>query len=282
MAIYRLAERGRRKSFGNKDISDELRKMPGLSPGEAESIIISAGFRRNDLENDGMLKRTTRLGKGTWALTPQGRERVSSTLSGQAPLAPLGDGFAKVVFDMLPDGEKRAVKHQATKILHEAGIDESAIWVLEQTKLTGAELERLLDRQGRNAITDREPAPRDNLEVEAQAIKFIIEKDERQWHRARKANQKGYDLEERNAEGNVVSWCEVKAINGPFALSQGVALSDAQFEMAFAQRDAYWLYIVENVGDPESTRVFAIRNPASQVKRLVFRDSWSFAATKVF
>ena len=88
-------------------------------------------------------------------------------------------------------------------------------------------------------------------------------------------------MEERDKDGNVVTWCEVKAITGSFEHSQGVALSDAQFQMAMDKRNAYWLYIVENVGDAERTRVLAIRNPASLVKRFVFRYSWRFTATKV-
>ena len=261
MAIHGLAERGRRKSFGNKDINEELRMMPELSDRDAETIISSGGFRRKDLENEKLLKRTVRQGKNAWALTAKGKIRVCNILRGKA---------------------KNAEKQRAVDALARAGIDPEAIWVLEQTQLTGAELEQLLAQQGKHAIADQEPAPHDNLEVEAQAIEFIIEKDNRQWHRARRKNQKGYDLEERDAKGNVVAWCEVKAINGPFALSQGVALSDAQFKMAFEKHEAYWLYIVENVGDPDNTRVFAIRNPASQVKRFVFRCSWRFAATRVF
>ncbi len=283
IAIHRLSGRGRKNYFGNKEISNELRNMPGLSSDNAEAIIRNAGYRRHSLvEDDKQLKRTTKQGKGAWGLTPKGEERISDILQGKTQ-STFGNGFAKVVFDMLPDDEKKAAKNRAIETLEEVGIDSQAIWVLEQKKLTGAELARLLARQGNTATTtfDPEQAPRDNLKVEEQAIDFIIDHDERKWRRAKKLNQKGYDLEERDGEGNVVTWCEVKAISGPFELSQGVALSDAQFQMAMNKRDAYWLYIVENVGDAEKTRVLAIRNPASLVKRFVFRDSWRFAATVV-
>ena len=260
IAIHRLTERGRRKSFGKRDSDDEIRSMTELSELDIRQVIDSGGWRRNDLENDRLLRKiTTSRGTNAWRLTPEGKDAIRRIL----------DRFGK-----------RQDKEEAIETLSKFGIDSRAIWVLEQKKLSGAELERLLSRQGGTVTSDADWVPPDNLEVERKAIEFIV-KREGKWQRARSPVQKGYDLEERDNSGNIVRWCEVKALTGSFENSQGIALSDSQFQMAVDKGEAYWLYIVENVGDANETRVLAIRNPASQVKRFVFRHSWRFAVTKV-
>lgn len=45
--------------------------------------------------------------------------------------------------------------------------------------------------------------------------------------------------------------------------------------MATKCGDAYWLYVVENVQDPENIRVVRIQDPAGKTRYFTFDSGWN-------
>ena len=111
------------------------------------------------------------------------------------------------------------------------------------------------------------------LRVEAKAIEIILQV-EPAWHRTPPGNR-GFDLFQ-TADGaptsEQVRWCEVKALSGSFD-ERGVGLSRAQFEFARRHGDAYWLYVVEQVGEDDA-RILRIQDPAGKARTFTFDRGW--------
>lgn len=270
MAIHRLIERGGKKSFGNKDISDELAKIPLLSDDAAKAIIRSAGFRRAELEQEDLLHRTVKPGRvrgNSWALTPAGRKKVSAILREMPELNVAGD------------------KQSAENLAATFGVDAQAIRLLKNYKVSAAELGRLLQRWQENqnrllvALLSEEDAQNEktNLAVEQKAIKFILEK-EPEWHRTPRGNP-GFDLyqtDNNRKTGKQIRWCEVKSFSGTFGSAE---VTPREFEAAQGHKANYWLYIVENV-ESGSPNLFKIQDPASKAFRFRIDASWKRFATE--
>lgn len=87
----------------------------------------------------------------------------------------------------------------------------------------------------------------------------------------------GHDIESIDSETGESRLIEVKGINGEWNRT-GVGLSRLQFNNAQKYGDAYWLYVVEFVSDPENIRVHPIQSPASQVTSFMFDGNWREAA----
>lgn len=269
IAIHNLAECGQEESFGSKDINNELRKMRGLSDEDAQAIIHSAGFRRNDLKNDKLLKRARKPGRAPgylWSLTCDGHKRVSAILK-EKPQQNIA-------------GEKQNVETLAKTV----GVDARAIQLLKNSKVPTAELDKLLQRWLDNqnklpvALLSEEEAQnaKSNLAVERKAIKFIREK-EPGWHRT-PPNNPGFDLyqtDNNRKTGTPMRWCEVKSFSGAFVSAE---VTPTEFEAAQEHKSNYWLYIVENVASG-SPNLFRIQDPASKTFRFRIDDSRKRFAT---
>ena len=270
IAIHGLAERGRKKSFANKDIGDELAGIPSLSDDDARTIIRSAGFRRTELEEEGLLRRTVKPGQvrgNSWALTPTGRKRVSAILKEKPELNVSGD------------------KQSAETLAETFGVDAQAIRLLKNYKVSAAELGRLLQRWQENqdrllvALLSEEDARNEktNSAVERKAIKFILEK-EPEWRRTPR-NNPGFDLYQTDNNRNTgkrTLWCEVKSFSGAFGSAE---VTPREFEAAQEHKANYWLYIVENV-ESGSPNPFRIQDPASKAFRFRIDASWKRFATE--
>ncbi len=276
VAIRRLAKKSRKKSFGNKDISNELARIPSLSDDEAKAIIHSAGFRRTELKEEGLLKRTAKPGRARgnlWSLTSSGRERASEIIK------------EKPEWNVA--GEKQNVETLAKTV----GVDAQAIQLLKNSKVPTAELDKLLQQWLDNQ--NKLPAPllseeevqnaKSNLAVERKAIKFIQAKEPNpRWHIADElgpGKQPGFDLYQtaNNLKtGKMTLWCEVKSFSGAF---RSALLTPTEFETARKYRTKYWLYIVENVASG-SPNLFRIQDPASKVSGLHIDASWKRFATE--
>lgn len=269
-AIHRLAGRGREKSFGNKDISDELTKIPSLSDDEARAIIRSAGFRRTDLEEDRLLRRTVKPGRvrgNSWGLTSAGRKRVFAFLKENPELDVYGD------------------KRSAETLAAAFGVDAQAIRLLKNYKVSAADLGRLLqsweENQNRlivDLLSEKDAQnEKTNLAVERKAIKFIRAK-EPGWHRTPPSNP-GFDLyqtDNNRKTGTPTLWCEVKSFSGAFNSAE---LTPTEFRAAQERKTDYWLYIVENV-ESDAPNLFKIQDPASKPFRFRIDASWKRFATE--
>lgn len=87
----------------------------------------------------------------------------------------------------------------------------------------------------------------------------------------------GYDIESKNADGELVRLIEVKSTTGEWNLS-GVALTETQYDAARKNGDFYWLYVVEYV-ESAAPRIYQIQNPANKIDEYFFDDGWKALAS---
>lgn len=115
----------------------------------------------------------------------------------------------------------------------------------------------------------------ERMSLEEQAITLILSEEPKLQRTP--PNNPGFDLSEPNADGNTVKWIEVKAMKGTLD-DHPVGMTNTQFKFAQKHQDAYWLYVVENAGDAEQSRVLRIRNPAGKAQTFTFDRGWASAA----
>ena len=113
------------------------------------------------------------------------------------------------------------------------------------------------------------------MELEEKAIQLILSRDP-QLQRTSMHNR-GFDLFEPDGSGHPVRWVEVKAMTDDLA-GRPVCMSRAQFDCAWIQGEAYWLYIVERAGDGGLARVLRIQDPAGKAKHFSFDQGWRHIA----
>ena len=110
------------------------------------------------------------------------------------------------------------------------------------------------------------------MSLEAQAIDHIVS-IEPALQRTR-SNNPGFDLIKPGQDGEPVRLVEVKAMKGVFD-DRPVTMTSTQFEFAQKHQDAYWLYVVENAGNPEQRRIIRINNPAGKAQTFTFDHGWA-------
>lgn len=113
------------------------------------------------------------------------------------------------------------------------------------------------------------------MSLEAKAIELIL-RIEPELERTR-ANNPGFDLYEAGDHGRPVRWVEVKAMTGSLD-DRPICMSRIQFDSAWVNGEAYWLYVVEYAGDPARARILRINDPAGQAKNFTFDHGWSLVA----
>jgi hypothetical protein len=86
----------------------------------------------------------------------------------------------------------------------------------------------------------------------------------------------GYDIESRDAFGNVVRYIEVKSFSGQWSNTYAV-LSRPQFDKATGLGDAFWLYVVE-CAETDDFSIHRIPNPALKANHFMFDDGWRSTA----
>ena len=105
--------------------------------------------------------------------------------------------------------------------------------------------------------------------VEEAAITRILNL-EHDWQRT-PTNNEEFDLF-KVAEGQPVSWCEVKAMKYDLQV-RPVVISRAQFDCARKYGDAYWLYVVERA-DTDDASIVRIQDPAGRARAFTFDKGW--------
>ena len=111
----------------------------------------------------------------------------------------------------------------------------------------------------------------ERIKLEDKAIELILA-EEPTLQRTPK-NNPGFDLREIGDGGEIVRFVEVKALSGTLQ-NRSATLTKKQFECAQQERDSYWLYIVENAGDPQSANIVKINDPAGWAKTFTFDHGW--------
>lgn len=109
------------------------------------------------------------------------------------------------------------------------------------------------------------------MNLEEAAITFILSKEPSLQRTP--ANNPGFDLYEADPDGQEVRWVEVKAMSGTFD-NRPATLTKTQFEFAQKRQNDFWLYVVENAGDPAQSRIVKIQNPAGKAQTFTFDRGW--------
>jgi len=82
----------------------------------------------------------------------------------------------------------------------------------------------------------------------------------------------GFDIESRDASGNIVRYIEVKSFSGKWRDTYAV-LSRPQFNKASGFGDAFWLYVVERAQSSDF-EIYRIQSPALRANHFMFDDGW--------
>ena len=120
---------------------------------------------------------------------------------------------------------------------------------------------------------DEEPNSRTlaaRMQLEAKAIELILQ-DEPNW-KTTMPGQPGFDLYQTNQNGDIIKYCEVKALSNTLD-NHFVRMTRQQFETAWRRGSSYWLYIVESINS-DCPKIIRIKNPAHQAHRFTFDSSW--------
>jgi hypothetical protein len=113
------------------------------------------------------------------------------------------------------------------------------------------------------------------MALEAKAIELILRIEPEL--QCTKANNPGFDLYEAGANERPIRWVEVKAMTGSLN-DRPVCMSRTQFDCAWLNGEAYWLYVVEHASDLLKTRVVKVNDPAGKAKNFTFDKGWSLVA----
>jgi hypothetical protein len=87
-------------------------------------------------------------------------------------------------------------------------------------------------------------------------------------------NNKGFDIYEKDEQGNVVRYIEVKTLTGRWG-DGGVGITEHQLGFALdrKQKDKWWLFVVEGI-NTENPNVYQFKNPILEANRFIFDSSW--------
>ena len=117
---------------------------------------------------------------------------------------------------------------------------------------------------------------KDKMGIEEQAIQFILQ-HEPGWQRMPIGNP-GYDLCQDQPDGTSI-YCEVKGMSGTLN-NHAADMTPTEFRAAQEYGEAYWLYVVERVGE-DDIHILKIHDPAGQAHRFSFNDGWKNVADVV-
>jgi len=110
----------------------------------------------------------------------------------------------------------------------------------------------------------------ERLRIEKHAIALIRSREPSLHPTPR--NNPGFDLYEGASLESATRFVEVKSLKGPWSCP--VTLSSTQFEKAQAERDRFWLYVVEMIGSPHSPAIHRIRDPAGKGRHFCYDSGW--------
>lgn len=111
----------------------------------------------------------------------------------------------------------------------------------------------------------------ERISLEQKAIDLIIAEEPAL--RTTKTNNPGFDLMEVGDGGEIVRYVEVKAMSGTLQ-DRPATLTKRQFEFAQQEKHSYWLYIVENAGDPQIAKIVKINDPSGWATTFTFDHGW--------
>ena len=127
---------------------------------------------------------------------------------------------------------------------------------------------------------DAVDAQRQKMESESQSRKIVIEHERAEGRETEEmsANNPGYDIESTESNGDI-RYIEIKSTKSLWG-RDGITLSFAQLNLAYIKKDAFWLYVIENIGS-ENSKIYKIQNPMKHLRGFKLNDSWKEIAVSL-
>ena len=265
LTIHDVGGKGTRRA-----INDELKKNLLLLKFPVREIDakISVGWDWTELEERKLIVRRGR----EWRITNKGTERVQELEPGKKRAR------ARMEKARKDQGKRQAVKELA----READIAESKVWLLKKfSDISASRLGEILAKWSSEnsapsgtSVVDCQLTPHQELmAVEKKAIKHIKKTEPEMKSQPTDPGNPGFDLYRVGKNGDIIAWCEVKGVSGPFNARHSVLLTHREFEEAQKRGKNYWLYVVENVGT-SNPNIIRIQDPAGKTDRFRFGPNW--------
>ena len=198
-------------------------------------------------------------------LKPDQREQVTTLISSllsnyddDQNRPPLGPNSAKHTVGPEPDEKKQQQRDPNSKPKERPSGPREFVTYVKVVPTEPAEDPDSLSHQER-------------MDLEEKAIEFILSKEPDL--KRTPTNNPGFDLSETGSDGQMKLWVEVKAMSGTLN-DRPATLTSTQFEFALQHLDDYYLYVVEQAGNPEQIRIVKIKNPAGKAKTFTFDRGW--------
>ena len=116
-------------------------------------------------------------------------------------------------------------------------------------------------------------AQQNKMESESQSRRIVMEHEISEGRKPEEmpVNNVGYDMESTEPNGDI-RFIEIKSTKSLWG-GDGVTLSSAQLNFAYIKKDAFWLYVIENIGSAHS-KIYKIQNPAQHIRGFKFNEAW--------
>lgn len=85
-------------------------------------------------------------------------------------------------------------------------------------------------------------------------------------------NNKGFDIVEKDKQGNIIRYIEVKTLTGKWGTG-GVGITINQLQFALEHKDKWWLIVVKGI-NTDNIEVFEFKNPVIEATSFMFDSSW--------
>jgi hypothetical protein len=111
------------------------------------------------------------------------------------------------------------------------------------------------------------------MESEGQSRRIVMEHEISEGRKPEEMSvtNVGYDLESEEKNGDI-RFIEIKSTKSLWG-RDGITLSQAQLNLAYIKKDAFWLYVIENIGSA-IPQIYKIQNPARHIRGFKFNEAW--------
>ncbi len=121
---------------------------------------------------------------------------------------------------------------------------------------------------------ERERAKRDGDKGEEYILSnssdYLLSKDN--YFEETPPNNPGFDILEKDFQGNIVRYIEVKALTGRWG-TLGAGITKVQLEFALQYGAKWWLIVIEGL-NTDNKEVWQFKNPVSEATKFMFDHSW--------
>jgi len=130
--------------------------------------------------------------------------------------------------------------------------------------------------KNKNLETLKEKGDRGEDYIIKNQINFVQSKDN--YLEKAQLNNKGFDIFEKNSDGEIIRYIEVKSKDGIWG-DNGVSITKFQFQFAKEKQDKWWLFVVEN-SKTDNPKVYMFKNPIITISDFMLDGSWKQLAYK--